>query len=255
VINSILRVEVRDHSLVPTEAEVLITVVPRFLDAGTEVRGRFMGPRCRFAQTVEVAYHFRPLLIPTGQSALTVRAIIPEASFWEPQSPHLYAGPVELWQDGQRCQVVQLRHGLRHLTLGPRGLRLGGRRLRLRGRSVPALDEPSALALRQAGFNLAVVPVADDTRSAWEVADRVGLFVLGRLAAEQAPPGELAAHPSCLGWLLGPERGVLTDQGKGQFRAVRPAELAAAPADLPLLLVEAAPGFDCEAAALGVVEG
>ena len=28
-----------------------------------------LGPRCRFASTVEVAYHFRPLLIPMAQPA------------------------------------------------------------------------------------------------------------------------------------------------------------------------------------------
>src|SRR5947209_11801199 len=117
--NSILHVELSDHSLVPAEAEVRLTVVPRFLNAGTEVRGRLMGPRCRFASTVEVAYHFRPLLVPTSQPALTVRAIIPEASFWESQSPHVYSGPVAIGQDGQRSEVVQLRHGLHHLVLGP----------------------------------------------------------------------------------------------------------------------------------------
>src|SRR4051812_11934568 len=103
--NAILKVELSDYSLIPAEAEVRVTVVPQLVNTRTEVRGRLMGPRCRFASTVEVAYHFRPLLIPTAQPALTVRAIIPEASFWEPQSPHLYAGPLELWQDGQRCQV------------------------------------------------------------------------------------------------------------------------------------------------------
>src|SRR4051794_31875314 len=101
--NSILHIELTDHSLIPAEAEVRLTVVPRVLNAGTEVRGRLMGPRCRFASTVEVAYHSRPQLIPTSRPAITLRAIIPEASFWEPQSPHLYSGPVELWQDGQRC--------------------------------------------------------------------------------------------------------------------------------------------------------
>jgi hypothetical protein len=264
--NSILHVELKDHNLVPAEAEVRLTVVPQFLNTGTEVRGRLMGPRCRFAGTVEVAYHFRPLLIPTAQPALTMRAIIPEASLWEPQSPHLYSGPVELWQDGQRCQVVQLRHGLRHLALGPRGLRLNGRLLRLRGRSLPTLDEPAALALRQAGCNLVVVPVAEATRRCWEIADRIGLFVLGRVEADTSLLRELGEHPSCLGWLAG--AGVSVDavgpgaflgrlgveQAAGHFRALRPAELAAAPADLPVLLIDTPPGFDSETALLGVVE-
>jgi hypothetical protein len=258
--NSIQRIELRDHSLVPPEAEVHLTVVPSFVNTGTEVRARLMGPRCRFTSTVEVAYHFRPLLIPTAQPALTLRAIIPEASYWEPQTPHLYAGPVELWQDGQRSAVVQVRHGLRHLALGLRGLRLNGRLLRLRGRTVQTLDESSALALRQAGCNLVVVPVSDATRSAWEIADRIGLFVLGRLETGTSMPDDLAGHPSCLGWLDTAATGMLLlgstagrDRTMGQFRIVRANELAAMPADLPMLAL-GPPGFDSEAAVLGVVE-
>src|SRR5262249_19741595 len=137
----ILRVELRDRSVIPAEAEILVTVEPARLDGGTEVRGRLMGPRCHFASTIEVAYHLRPLLVPTGRPALTLRAIIPEASLWEPETPHVYTGYVELWQDGVREEVVQVRHGLRQVSLGPRGLRLNGRLLRLRGHEVEQLDD------------------------------------------------------------------------------------------------------------------
>jgi hypothetical protein len=202
--NRILSVELRDRSVVPAEAEVLVTVVPEVLDSGTGARGRLMGPRCHFASTVEVAYHLRPLLVPTGRPALTLRAIIPEASLWEPETPHIYAGPVELWQDGARCEVAEVRHGLRHISLGPRGLRLNGRLLRLRGREVERLDDGEALALRKEGYNLLVAPVRDGSRSVWEVADRIGFLVLGRLRADspEALLCGLAGHPSCMGWLL-----------------------------------------------------
>jgi hypothetical protein len=225
-----------------------------------------MGPRCRFAGTVEEAYHFRPLPGPAAGPALGLRVIIPEASFWEPQSPHLYAGPVELWQDGQRCQVVQVRHGLRHLALGPRGLRLNGRLLRLRGAMVETLDEEQALTLRQAGYNFVVAPpVSDTTGGVWEVADCIGLFVLGRLTGVTALLGERARHPSCLGWLTtaavpaeaippGTFLGALgADVPGAVFRAVTPAEVEAVPSDLPLLLVDAPAGVEGETL-LGVVE-
>src|SRR4051812_43711206 len=100
--NRIRHLEIRNHSLVPAEAVVHLTVVPDRLDAGTRAAGRLMGPRCAFASTVEVAYHFRPWTVPTSEPALTFRAVIPEASFWEPETPFLYAGPLELWQDGTR---------------------------------------------------------------------------------------------------------------------------------------------------------
>src|SRR6266852_987779 len=117
--NRILHIDLRSHSTIPAEAEVRITVVPERLTPTTEVRGRLMGPRCLFANTIEVAYHLRPLPpgSPTTPGALVLRAIIPEASLWEPECPFLYEGPVELWQDGQRCERVMVRHGLRTVAL------------------------------------------------------------------------------------------------------------------------------------------
>src|SRR5262245_62738330 len=113
-----------------------------------------MGPRCRFASTIEVAYHLRKL--SATAEAVTLRAVIPEASFWTPQTPHLYSGPVELWQDGVRLDVTQVRHGLRHIALGTRGVRVNGELLPLRGREVTSLEEEDALALREAGYTLVV---------------------------------------------------------------------------------------------------
>ncbi len=103
--NRILRIDLEDRSLVPAEAEVRVSVVPEHIDAGTEVRGRLMGPQCRFASTVEVAYHLRRLPAQSGTNALHFRVIIPEANQWNPVSPHLYAGPIELWQDGVRATL------------------------------------------------------------------------------------------------------------------------------------------------------
>ena len=132
--NRILHVELRDRSVIPAEAEVHVAVVPERLDTRTEARGRLMGPQCRYASTVEVAYHLRPLLVPTGRPAIGLRAVIPEANLWSPETPYLYYGPVELYQDGARCDVVTVRHGLRACSVGPRGLRVNGRLTPLLGR-------------------------------------------------------------------------------------------------------------------------
>jgi len=98
--NRIRTVELHDHSLVPAEAEVRVRVVPdhhtppgRRSAAGSWARPAGSPP------TVEVAYHLRPLP-PGSPEVLWARAIIPEASSWEPECPFLYGGPVELWQDG-----------------------------------------------------------------------------------------------------------------------------------------------------------
>jgi Glycosyl hydrolases family 2 len=248
VSNRIRSIHLRDASLVPAEAVVHVVVFPERIDAGTQVRGRLMGPRCRFASTVEVAYHLRQL--SASADSVTLRAVIPEASFWDPQSPHLYAGPVELWQDGQRVEAITVRHGLRHLTLGPRGLRVNGRLLALRGRRVTGLDDTAALALRESGYNLVVVPVKEETKAIWEVADRIGLFVLGRLEGEAGLRGVLSGHPSCLGWLKGDD-GVLVGETEASFVARASGQ---GNGDRPALLLDAPAGQGGDAV-LGVVEG
>jgi hypothetical protein len=234
--NRILHIELEDHSLVPAQAEVHVTVVPEHIDARTELRGRLMGPRCRFATTIEVAYHLRPL---ASANELVGKVIIPEASLWEPESPHLYVGPIELWQDGVRCDVAQVRHGLRHVAVGPNGLRLNGRLLHLSGQQVSSLNETEALSLRQAGHDLLRAPVSEESRHVWDVADQMGFFVLGTIDERTSPAlmATLARHASCLGWLLLGEK--------------VPAELASA----PLLGVRAGTAPPAEANFVAVPSG
>lgn len=220
MLNQIRRVSVQDHSVIPAEAEVRVEVYPGWVDTGTAVRGRLMGPRCRYASTVEVAYRFRPLLVPTGRDSLLVRAIIPEASLWEPECPHLYEGVVELWQNETQVDVVPLRHGLRHFAMGPRGLRVNGKVVTLRGREVGSLTEVEASVLRGAGVNLLMVPVEEATRSVWDLADRLGFLVLGRITRteELEAARELSGHASALGWMLAAEvGGVRREDLKGFF--------------------------------------
>jgi hypothetical protein len=205
--NRITGLELRDASVVPATAEVWVRARTDYVSPSTELRGRLMGPSCLFASTVEVGYPLRPFArLPEDFGAPCARAAIPEASLWDPQSPFLYHGAIELWQDSRLCQRVTLSHGLRTLALGQRGLFVNGRRLVLRGRSVTTLTEPEALSLRDAGINLLVAPVTATTAPLWELADRVGFFVLGELesssAATTVPAIVAAAHASCLGWLV-----------------------------------------------------
>jgi hypothetical protein len=258
--NSLRHLEVRNRSLVPAQAEVWVTVVPERMDGGTEVRGRLVGPRSAYTATVEVAYPLRPLApgVPGSPGGITRRVIIPEASLWEPAKPFLYQGPVELWQEGVRCAQVTVTHGLRSFSLGPRGLRLNGQPLTLSGREVSqAPDDSEARSLRAGGGNLLVAAVAEGR--VWEVADRLGFLVLGRLAdgnegLKQA--AALAGHASCLGWLVpagadfldrlppGGLVGVEAEKGPGAVLPDRVQFVAGAAADaeqlaalgLPLLL-------------------
>lgn len=207
--NRIRQITVLDGPLIPAQAEVWISVVPEKQTPTTELRGRLMGPRCPFSNTVEIAYPLAaaPLNhIPPGMPGVVRRVIIPEACLWEPESPFLYQGPIELWQDGRRCDHQMVSRGLRYFILGEHGLRLNSRPLMLRGRSlVPRTDE-EALSLRRQGYNLLIVPIEPDTLSVWERADRIGFFVLGVTLDNSDETlrscSLISQHPSCLGWLV-----------------------------------------------------
>jgi hypothetical protein len=220
--NFIRRIEVTDHSLAPAAAEVWITVAPERLTPTTEVRGRLMGPRCAYANTVEVAYPLLPLARPLeDRPGLTRRVLIPEASLWEPESPFLYQGPVELWQEGRKCDQITMTHGLRQMALLSKGLRINGRPLTLRGREIERCTEDEAMTLRREGINFLVTPVRAGTAELWALADRLGFFVLGRIQEMGEDTLEriaaLESHPSCFGWLL---------KDPSQFRHAAPATRA-----------------------------
>src|SRR5260370_18508001 len=179
--NRIREIVVRDHRLDPAEAEVWITVVPEEMTETTRVSGRLMGPRCPYSATVEVAYPLRSWKREDEEAdskSLTMRVIIPEASLWEPESPFLYQGPVELWQDEQLCERVQLSHGLRVLTLGPRGIRVNGRQFIIEGVRGDRFSEEELVHLRQAGCNLLLTSVTARTLRLWEAAHRLGFLIL-----------------------------------------------------------------------------
>jgi len=116
--NRIVDIDVRTHRLSPTEAEVWVVVTAERTTPTTTVRGRFVGPRCALSSTTEVAYPLRPFpRKPADLPELAARLVIPEPNCWEPECPFVYDGVIELWQDGQRCDVRQVP-GYRLLTGG-----------------------------------------------------------------------------------------------------------------------------------------
>jgi hypothetical protein len=205
--NRIREVRCVNHRLDPAQVEVRVRVAVERLTPATEIRGRLMGPRCPYSTTVEVAYPWRELARldePAATARLILRAIIPEASLWDPQSPFLYQGPVELWQDGVRCDTVRLSHGLRAFSLGPRGLWVNGRLLAIRGQTCQHCTEADARRLHQASCNTLLAPVGPCSADLWDLADRYGFLMLGRLTRpdQLAQAAVLRGHASCLGWVL-----------------------------------------------------
>jgi hypothetical protein len=229
--NRILSVEVRDQILTPASAEVHIVVRTESRTAQTALHGRLMGPRCLFSSTVEVAYPLRQLSLVGRPDAdeLVARVVIPEGSFWDPQSPFLYGGPVELWEGDRRCDVVQVRHGLRQLRWGPRGFSLNGQPFAARAKELTsACSNDEAMQLRQSGYNLLLVPLTEPLAPVWDTADSVGFLVIGRLIPDDPDAlnriGRLRHHPSCGGWLADkadvPVDGVLPPDALGILGAI-----------------------------------
>lgn len=148
--------------LTPVEAEIEFSST-----IGTaEIRGRLMGPTCAVTTTIEVAYRVRDN-----------RVIIPEPAWWDPQSPFLYGGPIELWDGGERIETRRVQIGLRHTTVAGGQVIHNGRPVELKSKRIETADEAAMRAAREAGFNAVEVP-AGLAEQACAIADRIGLFVL-----------------------------------------------------------------------------
>jgi hypothetical protein len=112
--NKLGQVSVHVHRLSAAEAEIWLLIEAERVTPMTEVRGRLVGPRCPGVTTIEVAYPLRPFpRQPEGVPLLSRRAVIPEPSLWEPERPYVYRAVVELWEDGQPCDLAEFDYGLR----------------------------------------------------------------------------------------------------------------------------------------------
>jgi hypothetical protein len=180
-----------NRRLDPAESELWIT-------APEPITGRFMGPHCKFASTVEVAHYLRPLPSDTAAPDYTQRVVVPEPSFWEPETPFLYTGLLQ-----RSSGAIRVRHGMRTISLGPKGLRVNRHPIRVKG--ARRTNFADAADLRQAGVNTLLVPVRSTATEIWEQADEWGFFVLGEITERAAVPiaRALKSHASCLGWIVG----------------------------------------------------
>jgi len=200
--NRILDAYVATHRADPADAELRIVVRAERITPGTQIKGRLTGPRSPYASTVEIAYPFREL---ARSDHILLRVLIPEPSWWTPQTPLLYEGPLELWQDGELCEQVRLRHGIRTAPLTDAGLRLNGKPFRLNGVCADTFTEDDARRWHADGVTLVLTPARDDNMELWKITDRFGLFVLGRIEQpHQWPRWSIACqrYPSFLGSVL-----------------------------------------------------
>ena len=202
MLNRIRDLVVMNHRLDPVETELAIHVLLETLTPATELKGRLTGPRCAYSSTIEIAHSVRKI---QRSDHIELRVSIPEPSWWEPETPFLYAGSIELWQEAEFCQRVPIVHGIRWLQLTSKGLRLNGRQFTLRGKLVELpFSEPDAIKLHEQGINAVLTATPGPHLAPWQAADRAGLFVIGTSDLETflLCRNELTAHPSNFGWLF-----------------------------------------------------
>lgn len=199
--NLIRDVYVVNHRLDPHETELRVHVEVETLTPTTEIKGKLLGPRSAYASTVEIAY---PLREVRRDDHIEMRVVIPEACWWEPKTPFLYQGAVELWQDGARSERIEICHGIRSLQLTSMGLRLNGKPFVLRGKLVqPEFSETQVASLRDAGMNCLLTARFDASLASWGITDQLGVFVLVEwmdyLESLLRDAKTLNQHASCVG--------------------------------------------------------
>jgi len=190
-------VTIKPVRLTPTEAELAVEVAYSPAPPTCELHGRLMGPTCAYSTTVEVAYPIRrPHVSEDDARKLIGRVVIPEPSWWDPESPFVYTAVVELWADGGKADEARISCGLRSAKLTPHGLWWNGRSLDLQTQSAPSRTETEWAHARAEGFNAVAAPAAV-AQTAWEYGNRVGLLIV----TDQLVRVDTVRHPSALGWM------------------------------------------------------
>jgi hypothetical protein len=167
----------------PIETELGISVWLDKLTPTSIIRGRLTGPRCIYASTVEIAYTMREV---SRSDHIELRVTIPEPCWWDPQSPFLYEGVLEHWENEHLSQRSPITHGIRDLQLTSQGLKLNGRSVILRGRAVePTVNETELRRLHDCDINAVMTSFRGEREwfsntALWALANRYGLFVLCR---------------------------------------------------------------------------
>jgi hypothetical protein len=192
----------------PAQAEVGISVYTEKLTSTTNIQGRLVGPRCPYTSTVEVSYPLREAnrqYESTGVPHISTRIVIPEPCLWDPESPFVYHCWIELRQEAKSCDQRPMNLGFRSITLGSSGIRVNSRLFPIRGVRIREWTEEQLLGLHKLGCNALYAPVDHRAEALWDLADRLGFLMIGRLSTWDSGmlPRILTDHPSCLGWVIG----------------------------------------------------
>lgn len=247
--NRIVDVEIIEISVDPALAQLHLRVEVEEWTPKTEIRARLVGPRNALARTVETSHVFkttRPLDADDGPEVRNFKVALVEPSLWSPATPCRYEGQVELWQDGMKSGEMPLHYSLYTLSWVEDEILLNDEELAPRLVRVATLDEATALRLRQEGVNVVLLPASEV--EAWDLADRLGLMLIGELAADGVLPPDLmdrSVRPCCLGWVFPHiDTPMPSEMIPGLFGLLAPVPFTELPEGIDFLLLEAPPDED-----------
>lgn len=188
----------------PTAADIWFKVVVQRITPGTEIRGRIVGPRCLFAKTTEFVSPLRSVSHRKDEQAtLIARTAIRNPGFWDLDNPLMYRVVIELWQDGQRCEVSGFDLGFRTIEMNPSNVFVNKQPFVLQGTTYLPQSWEEAVDHRQAGYNL--VLARKGQWHSWIRANPMGFLLLEEVALSTLTPqyiGLLTQQPCFLGFVL-----------------------------------------------------
>jgi len=242
--NRIAAYEIVEMEVGPDLVQLLLRVEADDWTATTEVRAALTGPKNAVTRTAEAEYAFEPVEVEDEEPGFRSFALsIADPALWSPASPSRYEGSLELWEDGQRVDSTPLHYAVYVLSWEEDRVFVNEQPLTLKVREVAALDEAVVRRLRKEGVNVVLLPA--DQSAAWELADRLGLFLMGMLPSDGALPADLmdrSVRPCCLGWVYSSPESPLPDEpipGLFGLRSAEPVE--ALPEGMDFLLLDAPP--------------
>jgi hypothetical protein len=191
----------------PAEVDIWYKATVERATPGTEVRGRIVGPRCLFAETVEVASPLRSVRCKEDERAsLIVRTGFANPGFWDPDTPLLYRVVAELWQDEQRCDACGFDLGFCKIEMNSGTILVNEKPFFLRGMTHLPDSIEEATARRQAGYNLVLAETGQ--WNWWVRANPMGFLLLEKVKLSTLTPhyiGLVSRQPCFLGFVLGKE--------------------------------------------------
>lgn len=248
--NQIMGYEIVEAEFDESVAHLYLRVELARLTPRTSVRAWLVGPLGTHGQQMELA-QFQPLkLEDEAEDCLDFEVQITRPSFWSPRSPACYNGEVELWEDGRFAGRFPLHYSYYELTWEENSLSLNDEPVILKVRERETLDEVAAQNLIAEGVNVVVLPASES--AAWDVADRLGLLLLGELPENGDLPEDLSersVRPCSLGWVVpSPETPLPApeEESPGLFGLRSPVPLEDLPEGIEFLLLDQDPDLAAE---------